>query len=93
MVGFVPVIGGVPGCQHSPVGGVENGVGSNKIKIIPLCVGGQWQSVAALVIAVGSPHIGTGTPLQGWPSVAIAGCHSGDGREEVTGFWPSISRR
>lgn len=90
LVGLVPVVGSVAGGQPCPVGGVEHGLGSNQIKILSLYGGEGWGSAAALVIVVGPPQVGTGTHGKSRLGVAIAGCHGGDGREEVADFWPSI---
>lgn len=52
--------------------------------------GRGWDSAVALVIAVCPPQTGIGIHDQGCLGVSIAGCHSGDGREKVAAFWPSV---
>lgn len=88
LVGLVPVFGGVAGGQCCPVGRVEHGLRSDQVQILSLH--GRGGSAAVLEVGVGPPQVGTGIHGQGRLGVAIAGCHGGDGGEEVAGFWPSI---
>ena len=90
LVGLVPVVWTVARGQHRPVGGIKHGLGPNQVQVLSGDAREDRAGVAALVEVVAPPQPDAGT---GGQAVAIAGRATGNSREEVAGFGPSVRRR